>query len=156
MPQVILTVNQLHVQIADHVLVDNQDFLLHEGERVGLIGRNGSGKSTLMKILAGQERFYTGDVTLTRGVRAAYLPQEVDLTHGKTVRENILEGAQDILRLMNLYEHPAAGTDIHDLERKITARDGWNLDSRIDRRGKVIINQISQSNKSETINSFLK
>ena len=132
MPQVILTVNQLHVQIADHVLVDNQDFLLHEGERVGLIGRNGSGKSTLMKILAGQERFYTGDVTLTRGVRAAYLPQEVDLTHGKTVRENILEGAQDILRLMNLYEHPAAGTDIHDLERKITARDGWNLDSRID------------------------
>ncbi|MBP5672819.1 MAG: ATP-binding cassette domain-containing protein [Victivallales bacterium] len=132
MPQVILTVNQLHVQIADHVLVDNQDFLLHEGERVGLIGRNGSGKSTLMKILAGQEQFFTGEVTLTRGIRAAYLPQEVDLTHGKTVRENILEGAQDILRLMNLYEHPTPGTDIHDLERKITARDGWNLESRID------------------------
>ena len=132
MPQVILTVNQLHVQIADHVLVDNQDFLLHEGERVGLIGRNGSGKSTLMKILAGQEQFFTGEVTLTHGIRAAYLPQEVDLTHGKTVRENILESAQDILRLMNLYEHPTPGTDIHDLERKITARDGWNLESRID------------------------
>ena len=95
MPQVILTATQLHVQIAGNVLVDNQDLLLHEGERVGLIGRNGSGKSTLLKILAGKEHFYTGDVTLTRGVRAAYLPQEVDLTHGKTVRENILEGAQD-------------------------------------------------------------
>ncbi len=132
MPQVILTATQLHVQIAGNVLVDNQDLLLHEGERVGLIGRNGSGKSTLLKILAGKEHFYTGDVTLTRGVRAAYLPQEVDLTHGKTVRENILEGAQDILHLLDLYEHPKAGVDIHELERKITARDGWNLDSRID------------------------
>ena len=66
MPQVILTATQLHVQIAGNVLVDNQDLLLHEGERVGLIGRNGSGKSTILKILAGKEHFYTGDVTLTK------------------------------------------------------------------------------------------
>lgn len=129
--EVVLTATQLHVHIADTVLVDNQDFLLHAGERVGLIGRNGCGKSTLLKILAGQEHFYTGEVALTKGIRAAYLPQEVDLTPGKTVRENVLEGASDILSLLDLYEHPTGNVDVHELELKITARDGWNLETRL-------------------------
>ena len=67
---------------------------------------------------------------MTKGIRAAYLPQEVDLTPGKTVRENVLEGASDILSLLDLYEHPTGNVDVHELELKITARDGWNLETR--------------------------
>ena len=58
---VVLSAQKLHIQISTSILVDNQDFLLHEGEKVGLVGRNGCGKSTLLKVLAGQEHFYAGE-----------------------------------------------------------------------------------------------
>ncbi|MDQ0291471.1 ABC-F family ATP-binding cassette domain-containing protein [Oligosphaera ethanolica] len=127
----VLSASKLHVQIAGQVLIDNQDLLIHEGERVGLVGRNGCGKSTLMKILAGQEHFFAGEVSCKKNIRAAYMPQEVDLTPGKTVRDCILDGAADILTVLHDYEHSAPGKHLHELEAIINARDGWNLESRL-------------------------
>lgn len=128
---VVITATQLNVQIAGSIILDNQDLLLHEGERIGLVGRNGSGKSTLLKILAGQEHFFTGECALKKGIRAAYLPQEVSLVNGLTVRENVLLGAKDVIQLLDEYEHPKPGTNLNDIERQITARNGWDLEVRL-------------------------
>lgn len=129
---VAITATSLDVHIADSIILDHQDLLVHDGERIGLVGRNGSGKSTLLKILAGQEHFFTGEVALRKGIRAAYLPQEVSLVNGLTVRDNILRGASETLRLLHEYEHTAHGASTESLERQITALNGWDLDVRLE------------------------
>ena len=128
---VVITATNLNVTISDSVILDNQDLLVHENERIGLVGRNGTGKSTLLKILAGQEHFYTGSVALKKGIRAAYLPQEVSLINGLTVRENILHGVQDVIEALHEYEHPTTNTKLDALESFITSRNGWDLDVRL-------------------------
>lgn len=129
---VAITATALDVHIADSIILDHQDLLVHDGERIGLVGRNGSGKSTLLKILAGQEHFYTGDVALRKGIRAAYLPQEVSLVNGLTVRENILRGVSEVLQLLHDYEKATPGTNSEELERRITALNGWDIDNRLE------------------------
>lgn len=127
----LLSASKLHVHIAERVLIDQQNLLIHEGERIGLVGRNGCGKSTLLRILAGQEHFYTGEINRKKSVRTAYLPQEVDLPAGSSVRDCILEGAADLLALLHDYEHGAAGKQLHELEALINARDCWNVENRL-------------------------
>ncbi len=128
---VVLSALKLHIQISTSLLVDNQDLLLHEGEKVGLIGRNGTGKSMLLRVLGGEEHFFAGEVTVRRGLRTAFLSQEVRLDPALTVRENILQGAAGTLELIDRYEHHASGQDPEELERQIAARDGWTLESRL-------------------------
>ncbi|MBO7741112.1 MAG: ABC-F family ATP-binding cassette domain-containing protein, partial [Victivallales bacterium] len=127
---VILSATGLHATVGARTLLDNQELLLREGERTGLVGRNGAGKSTLLRILAGQEHFYSGRIDLRPGVRTVFLPQEVKLNEGATIRENILEGAASTLELIQRYESHSGGS-AEALEREITARDGWNLETRL-------------------------
>ncbi len=129
---VVLSATDLDIRLAGSVLLDKQELVLREGERVGLIGRNGSGKSTLLRVLAGQEHFFTGEISTRKGLRIAFLPQELDLPTGRTVRDCILAGADEILNLIHEYETTAPGQHLHDLEMAITARDGWNVESRLD------------------------
>ena len=128
---VVLSALQLEVQIATTLLLDHQDLLLREGEKVGLVGRNGCGKSTLLKILAGQEHFFSGEINIRKNLRTAFLSQEVDLREDLSVRENILAGAAETLQLLHNYEHGGAGHRLHELEQTITARDGWGLETRL-------------------------
>ncbi len=128
---VLLTGTSLHYQISDTVLLDSQDILLREGERVALVGRNGSGKSSLMRILSGREQFFTGEITRKKGLRVQYLPQEVELRAGLTIREAILEGAADLLDLLREYEH-CEGPRQAELEHQISIRGGWDLENRLE------------------------
>ena len=81
---VMLAATALHFQIAENVLIDNQDLLIREEERVALVGRNGSGKSSLLRIISGHENFFTGEISTRKRIRMAYLPQEVNLTPGSS------------------------------------------------------------------------
>lgn len=74
------------------------------GAKIGILGANGSGKSTVMKIIAGIDDAYTGDVTWAPGLSVGYLSQEPDLDENKTVREIVEEGTQEIVDVLKEYE----------------------------------------------------
>ena len=74
------------------------------GAKIGILGANGSGKSTVMKIIAGIDDAYTGDLTWAPGLSVGYLSQEPDLDENKTVREIVEEGTQEIVDVLKEYE----------------------------------------------------
>ncbi|HEX2866483.1 MAG TPA: ABC-F family ATP-binding cassette domain-containing protein [Ignavibacteriales bacterium] len=129
---VIVTAGELEVHFGEHVILDKASLSIHEGDRIGLIGRNGSGKSTFLKIIAGHLEPDSGVVSRKRDLRTGYLSQEFTLEDNKTVYENIVEGASDVKALLHEYETlPHDSNKRHLLEEKIIAADGWNLDQRI-------------------------
>ena len=120
------------------------------GAKIGIIGLNGSGKSTLLKIIAGVEKEYQGEVVFTPGYSVGYLEQEPKLEPGKTVKEVVQEGVQNIVDTLKEYEEvnekfgdPEILEDPDkmdalinrqaELQDKIDATDAWNLDSRLER-----------------------
>ena len=120
------------------------------GAKIGIIGLNGSGKSTLLKIIAGIEKEYQGEVVFSPGYSVGYLEQDPKLEPGKTVKEIVQEGVQDIVDTLKEYEevnekfgNPEVLEDPDkmdalinrqaELQDKIDATDAWNLDSRLER-----------------------
>ena len=131
---VVLSALGLHVTIGARVLIDGQDLLVRNGERIGLIGRNGAGKSTLLRILASQEHFYSGEINIRKDLRYSYLSQYIELQGQATIRENILDGARETIELIHQYEslpHDAKSHITDELERIIATRDGWTLETRL-------------------------
>ena len=120
------------------------------GAKIGIIGLNGAGKSTLMKIIAGLDNDYQGEVVFSPGYSVGYLPQEPHLDDAKTVREVVQEGVQHVVDALKEYEEinnkfglPEYYEDADkmnelfarqgELQDIIDATDAWNLDSRLDR-----------------------
>lgn len=127
-----LSANELTLSYGNHRLLDGITLAVNEGEKVGLVGRNGTGKTSLLKILAGTERADTGDLSIRRGLRIGYLPQEFELDGSLTVLENIRNGAADLIDMIARYEAGEGSDAEHaDLLHHIEAADGWNLDARI-------------------------
>ncbi|MFQ3547794.1 MAG: energy-dependent translational throttle protein EttA [Termitinemataceae bacterium] len=114
------------------------------GAKIGVIGLNGSGKSTLLRIMAGVDTEFSGEVSLSPGYSIGYLEQEPYVAPGKTVKEVVSEGVQDIVDLLKEFEavSEAFGDPDADYEKlanrqaalqeKIEALDGWNLDNRLE------------------------
>ncbi|MBP3790206.1 MAG: energy-dependent translational throttle protein EttA [Prevotella sp.] len=120
------------------------------GAKIGIIGLNGAGKSTLMKIIAGLDQQYQGEVVWSPGYSVGYLPQDPPLDPTKTVKENVMEGVQHVydalaeydeinqkFGLPEYYEDPekmdklmARQAELQDI---IDATDAWNMDSKLER-----------------------
>ena len=120
------------------------------GAKIAIIGLNGSGKSTLMKIIAGLEKSYQGEVVFSPGYSVGYLAQEPHLDDEKTVKEVVMEGVQSIVDTLAEYEEinnkfglPEYYEDSEkmdalfarqaELQDIIDATDAWNLDSKLER-----------------------
>ena len=96
------------------------------------MGRNGCGKTSLLKILTGESQADSGDISLRRGIRTGYLPQEFELDPELSVHENIALGAADIVEAMTRYENgDGTETELQGFLELLDHTDGWNLDSRI-------------------------
>jgi ABC transport system ATP-binding/permease protein len=129
----LITAQDLVVRYNDQVVLDHASLSIHEGDRMGLVGRNGSGKSTFLRILAGALEPDSGNVARRRGMVVGYLPQEFALDPLKTVGENIREGARHVLDLIREFEAlPGDSLHAHELEERINALEGWTLDNRVD------------------------
>jgi ATP-binding cassette ChvD family protein len=120
------------------------------GAKIGIIGLNGSGKSTVMKIIAGLDQAFQGDVVFSPGYTVGYLPQEPEIDATKTVKEVVLEGASETVDVLKEYEEINASfmdeevlNDPDKMDKliarqgevqdKIDALDAWELDNKLDR-----------------------
>jgi ATP-binding cassette subfamily F protein uup len=127
-----LSANELTLNYGNQHLLQGVTLAVNEGEKVGLVGRNGCGKTSLLKILAGVERPDTGDLSIQRGLRVGYLPQEFELDGSTTVLANIQSGAADLVRMIQRYEEgDGSEAELSELLHHIEVADGWNLDTRI-------------------------
>ena len=75
------------------------------GAKIGVIGLNGSGKSSLLKIIAGEDKSFQGEVVFSPGYSVGYLPQEPILDDNKTVKEVVTEGVQEVADILKEYEN---------------------------------------------------
>lgn len=120
------------------------------GAKIGIIGLNGAGKSTLMKIIAGLDNDYQGEVVFSPGYSVGYLPQDPHLDDNKTVKEIVQEGVQNVVDALAEYEEinqkfglpeyyenedkmNALFARQGELQNILDATDAWNLDSRLER-----------------------
>lgn len=117
------------------------------GAKIGIIGLNGSGKSTLMKIIAGIEKSYQGEVVFAPGYTVGYLEQEPHLDETKTVRQIVEEGCAEVVALLKEYEEvnnkfcePMDDKEMDrlinrqgELTEKIDQLGGWELDTKLSR-----------------------
>ena len=120
------------------------------GAKIGIIGLNGAGKSTLMKIIAGIDDKFQGEVVWSPGYSVGYLEQDPKLDPNKTVKENVMEGVQHIYDAINEYNEinekfglPEYYEDQDKMDKLfqrqsevqdiIDATDAWNIDSKLDR-----------------------
>ena len=128
----VFSANGLIVRYGITTLLNSSTLALHEGERVGLVGRNGCGTSTFLRIAAGDLEPDGGEVTRRRNALVGYLPQTFGLDDSATVEANILAGASHILKMIADYEAtPAEDHRASELLDEIEKHDGWNLDSRL-------------------------
>lgn len=116
------------------------------GAKIGILGLNGAGKSTLMKIIAGLEKSFTGEVVFSPGYTVGYLSQEPEFDKEKTAREIVMEGAQKVVDLLKEFEeiNNKFGEEMSDdemnklIERQgkvqdaIDAANGWEIDNKIE------------------------
>ncbi len=115
------------------------------GAKIGIIGLNGSGKSSLMKIIAGVDKDYQGEVVFSPGYSVGYLEQEPKLDNSKTVKEVVQEAVQEVVDLLkeydevnNAFAEPDADFDKlierqGELTELLEAHNAWNLDTKLER-----------------------
>lgn len=120
------------------------------GAKIGIIGLNGSGKSSLLKIIAGIDKSYQGEVVFSPGYTVGYLEQDPQLDPSKTVIEVVREGVQPVMDLLaefdkvneafcdpDVLEDPekmdALMARQAELQDKLDAADAWNIDSKLER-----------------------
>ena len=120
------------------------------GAKIGIIGLNGSGKSSLLKIIAGIDKSFQGEVVFSPGYSVGYLEQDPQLDPSKTVIEVVREGVQPIMDLLAEFDkvnESFADPDVlenpdkmdaliarqAELQDKLDAADAWNIDSKLER-----------------------
>ncbi|MDR2840010.1 MAG: energy-dependent translational throttle protein EttA [Paludibacter sp.] len=115
------------------------------GAKIGIIGLNGSGKSSLIKIIAGVDKSFDGEVVFSSGYSVGYLEQEPQLDNSKTVKQIVQQGVQEVIDLLAEFEEiNTAFADENvdfdkllarqaDVQDKLDALDAWNIDNKLER-----------------------
>ncbi|HEY8561837.1 MAG TPA: energy-dependent translational throttle protein EttA [Pyrinomonadaceae bacterium] len=116
------------------------------GAKIGVLGLNGAGKSSLLRIIAGQDKDFNGEVVFSKGYSVGYLEQEPKLDESKTVRETVEEAVQNTVDLLKEFEEinakfaePMDDDEMNalierqgEVQEKLDHADAWDLDSRLE------------------------
>ena len=148
--KIVIEISHLVKKYGVHFAVNDLTVTVEPGKIYGFLGPIGAGKSTLMKIIAGLDKDFQGEVVFSPGYSVGYLPQEPQLDPSKTVKEVVMEGVQPIVDALTEYEEinqkfglPEYYEDEDkmnalfarqgELQDIIDATDAWNLDSKLER-----------------------
>jgi energy-dependent translational throttle protein EttA len=142
--KIIYTMDRVTKRFGVKVVLKDIRISYYYGAKIGVIGLNGSGKSSLLKILAGLDSEILGDTSLAPGYTIGLLEQEPKMEAGKTVKEIVSEGVQEIVdilaefeRIGEAYGEPDADYDKlaakqAKIQEKLDETDAWNLDARLE------------------------
>lgn len=137
----LLRLSNVSIAYGTHALLNNADFQLDAGERVGLLGRNGEGKSTLMKIIAGNIQADHGEIWRQPELRLAWLEQTPELPDDATIYDAVAGGLGELgewitryhaLSLTMSYDDNKALTELGDLQHKLETHNGWHFQQRVE------------------------
>ncbi len=134
MAELLYSVENLRLAIGNQILFDSASASIGENERVALVGRNGSGKSTFLKIVAGLEKPSEGDFTIKRGLRIAYMPQDLPDEEGsKSCMEILREGLKEVLDILADYEkNTGTNEEQEEREKFLTLHDAWTPENKLE------------------------
>ncbi len=131
----LLKLDKASLNYGTHVLLDQVEFQVSAGDRIGLLGRNGAGKSTLLKVLLGTLPPESGERWLRDGINIAYLDQSLPAADELDVYDVVASGLADVGSLLARYHHCIVENDMDGMARaqaELEARDGWRLQQRVE------------------------
>lgn len=136
----LIRLSRVSIAFGSHALLNNADFQLDPGERVGLLGRNGEGKSTLMKIISGEIKPDNGEIWRQPELRLAYLQQTPDLKNQDSIYHAVAAGLGEIGELITQYHFLSSLPNIDaqalqqmgDIQHKLESQQGWALQQRVE------------------------
>lgn len=140
----LLSIDKASLAFGHVALLDQADFSIEPGERVGLIGRNGCGKSSLLKAMAGVAQLDDGRIVRMKDLTMAYVPQEPLFEPGQTVFEAVADGLGQLRQILLDYHHCSAQmgeadadmdallAQMHDLQNELERLDGWRFNSLVE------------------------
>ncbi|WP_395047642.1 ABC-F family ATP-binding cassette domain-containing protein [Flavobacterium sp.] len=114
-----ITVNDISVQFGGTTLFSDVSFAINENDKIALMGKNGAGKSTLLKIISGQAKPSTGNVSAPKDAVVAYLPQHLLTTDGATVMEETSKAFGEVF---------AMKAEIDEINEQLTVRTDYESD----------------------------
>ncbi len=128
----VISAKDLRLQFGLQQVFNDATMSVHEGEKLGLVGRNGSGKTSLMRIITGTENPDSGTVSRRNGMAIGYLAQEFTLDESASVLDNVRSGASALLDLVTRYESGHYKPEEEaELLHQIQLHDGWGVETRI-------------------------
>ena len=144
--KIIYSMNRVSKRYQNKEVIKDISLSYFYGAKIGVVGLNGAGKSTVLKIMAGVDNDFEGDVAISPGYSIGYLEQEPELDKSKTVKEIVSEGAGEVVDLLNEFNEvsakfaePMSDDEMNDLitrqgelQEQLDRLDGWDIDSKLD------------------------
>lgn len=159
----IITLENISKSYSEKVLLNNVSLGINEGDKIGLIGINGAGKSTFLKIVAGKEEFFDGNITKGKNMRIEFLEQNPPFDKEATVLEQIFKGDTKEMQTLREYEeileklHNAAEGEFEKLNNRllkvqelIDSLNLWDLES----SAKTVLNKLGITNYNEKVGNL--
>ena len=134
----LVRLDKVSLNFGTHIVLDNVDFMLKKGSRIGLLGRNGVGKTTLMKVIAGSVAPDGGERWVRSGVEITWLEQSLPDADEQTVYDMVADGLAEIGALLKEYHKLTVNyekTKVDQFEKiqsQLEARDGWSISQKVD------------------------
>jgi len=134
----LIRLDKISLNFGTHILLDNVNFEIKRGSRIGLLGRNGAGKTTLMKLVAGVIHPDGGDRWIRPGVKVAWLEQSLPNADEQRVYDFVADGLAEIGALLKRYHHLTLNYDtgrsaeLELVQAELESKNGWSLSQKVD------------------------